>query len=43
MELKDRYDPNKIFRFNRNIPPTSARNKELEDNLKTEGCGLIPV
>ena len=28
MELKDRYDPNNIFRFNRNIPPTSAGNKE---------------
>jgi hypothetical protein len=25
VELKDRYDPNNLFRFNRNIPPSSAR------------------
>ncbi|HSK84781.1 MAG TPA: BBE domain-containing protein [Rubrobacter sp.] len=25
VELKDRYDPNNLFRFNPNIPPTSAR------------------
>ncbi|MGH3106976.1 MAG: BBE domain-containing protein [Rubrobacter sp.] len=25
VELKDRYDPNNLLRFNRNIPPTSAR------------------
>jgi FAD/FMN-containing dehydrogenase len=25
VELEDRYDPNNIFRFNRNIPPSSAR------------------
>jgi hypothetical protein len=25
VELKDRYDPNNLFRFNRNIPPTSVR------------------
>jgi FAD binding domain/Berberine and berberine like len=24
VELKDRYDPNNLFRFNRNIPPSSA-------------------
>jgi hypothetical protein len=24
VELKDRYDPNNFFRFNRNIPPSSA-------------------
>jgi hypothetical protein len=28
VELKDRYDPNNLFPFNRNIPPTSAGNKE---------------
>jgi FAD/FMN-containing dehydrogenase len=25
VELKDRYDPNNLFRFNRNIPPSSAQ------------------
>jgi hypothetical protein len=25
VELKDRYDPNNLFRFNRNIPPSSVR------------------
>ena len=25
VELKDRYDPNNLFRFNRNIPPSSTR------------------
>jgi FAD/FMN-containing dehydrogenase len=25
VELKDRYDPTNLFRFNRNIPPSSAR------------------
>ena len=25
VELKDRYDPNNLFHFNRNIPPSSAR------------------
>ena len=25
VELKDRYDPNNIFRFNRKIPPSWAR------------------
>jgi hypothetical protein len=25
VELKDRYDPDNLFRFNRNIPPSSAR------------------
>jgi hypothetical protein len=25
VELKDRYDPNNLFRFNRNIPPSLAR------------------
>jgi hypothetical protein len=25
VELKDRYDPNKLFRFNRNLPPSSAQ------------------
>ena len=25
VELKDRYDPENLFRFNRNIPPSSAR------------------
>jgi FAD/FMN-containing dehydrogenase len=25
VELKDRYDPNNLFRFNRNIAPSSAR------------------
>jgi FAD/FMN-containing dehydrogenase len=25
MELKDRYDPHNLFCFNRNIPPSSAR------------------
>jgi hypothetical protein len=24
VELKDRYDPNNLFRFNRNIPPSSV-------------------
>jgi FAD/FMN-containing dehydrogenase len=24
MELKDRYDPDNLFRFNHNIPPSSA-------------------
>ena len=24
VELKDRYDPENLFRFNRNIPPSSA-------------------
>jgi FAD/FMN-containing dehydrogenase len=25
VDLKDRYDPNNLFRFNRNIPPSSVR------------------
>jgi FAD/FMN-containing dehydrogenase len=24
VELKERYDPDNLFRFNRNIPPSSA-------------------
>jgi FAD/FMN-containing dehydrogenase len=27
VELKDRYDPENVFRFNRNIPPSSARER----------------
>jgi Berberine and berberine like len=41
VELKNRYDPNNIFPFNRNIQPTSVGNSELEeDNLKPKaGAG----
>jgi Berberine and berberine like len=41
VELKDRYDPNNLFRFDRNIPPLRLGNKELEEvNLKPKaGAG----
>ena len=37
VELKDRYDPENLFRFNRNIPPSSARVRGSKEPLTPHG------
>lgn len=41
VELQDRYDPNNLFHFNRNILPLRCWSKEPEEDNRTPATAVV--